>query len=226
MNFDFFGRLQRELRITVATLEETVLAVAEQVQRKVRLLRLHWQAAQIQEQITLVHRGIGQAVAAAIHGTPGRRLTSDSLDETTLTTELARGQEQIRALKAQMLHTDSRIQVLRAEAMRDDLKECLRDLESRGWSLEYVTLRDGMPLVGRYLGDLMATPNLRPLGLLRGPSLLPVDPGLALRADDRLLLMGTPEALSQCRSLLAEGVGPREAASPFTPSTTGFLSHT
>lgn len=226
MNFDFFGRLQRELRITVATLEETVLAVAEQVQRKVRLLRLHWQAAQIQEQIALVHRGIGQTVAAAIPRAPGRRLTSENLDESMLTAALARGQEQIRVLKAQMLHTDSRIQVLRAEAMRDDLKECLRDLEARGWAFEYVTLRDGMPLVGRHLGDLMAAPNLCPLGLLRGQSVLPVDPALVLRADDRLWLMGTPEALTQYRSLLAEGIGSRNAASPFSPTTTGFLSHT
>lgn len=226
MNFDFFGRLQRELRITVATCEEAVLAVAEQVQRKVQLLRLHWQASQIHAQIAQVHRTLGQSVIAAITVAPGRPLNATSLDETTLSPMLARGSEQIQTLKAQMLQTDLRIQALHLDALRDDLKQGLRDLESRGWRLEYVTLRDGMPLVGRHVHDLLATPDVRPLSLLRGPLVMPVEPSQGLRAGDCLLLLGTPDALNRCRSLLTEGTGPYKTDTTFTPAPTGFLSHT
>ena len=45
MSLEFFSRLQRELSVTGSALYETVLAVSERVNRKVQIMRLHWQAS-------------------------------------------------------------------------------------------------------------------------------------------------------------------------------------
>ena len=48
VHLDLLTRLRQELRFTLATIEEGTLAVAERVNRKVQLMRLHWQASQAQ----------------------------------------------------------------------------------------------------------------------------------------------------------------------------------
>jgi hypothetical protein len=45
MSLEFFGRLQKELSLTGSAIYESVVAVAERVNRKVQVLRLHGQAA-------------------------------------------------------------------------------------------------------------------------------------------------------------------------------------
>ena len=47
MSLEFLGRLQRELSLTGSAVYESVVAIAERVNRKVHVLRLHGQAASL-----------------------------------------------------------------------------------------------------------------------------------------------------------------------------------
>src|SRR5512145_2566594 len=66
MSLEFFGRLQKELSLTGSAVYESVVAVAERVNRKVHVLRLHGQAASLLTQIETAQGELGQQLAAAL----------------------------------------------------------------------------------------------------------------------------------------------------------------
>ena len=51
MSLELLGRIQQELSITGSAMYETVLALAERVNRKVQVLRLHSHASSVLSQI-------------------------------------------------------------------------------------------------------------------------------------------------------------------------------
>src|SRR4029078_10303798 len=75
MSLEFFGRLQKELSLTGSAVYESVVAVAERVNRKVHVLRLHGQASSLLTQIETVQGELGQQLGAALSrnalGRPG-----------------------------------------------------------------------------------------------------------------------------------------------------------
>ena len=69
MSLEFLGRLQRELSLTGSAVYESVVAIAERVNRKVHVLRLHGQAASLLTQMETVQGELGQQLASL---TPAR----------------------------------------------------------------------------------------------------------------------------------------------------------
>jgi hypothetical protein len=85
MSLEFFGRLQKELSLTGNAVYESVVAVAERVNRKVHVLRLHGQAASLLTQIETVQGELGQQLAEALsHHSPARPSASPSDVERTV----------------------------------------------------------------------------------------------------------------------------------------------
>src|SRR4030095_114502 len=62
-SFELLARFRKELSFTGGALYETIVAIAERVNRKVQALRLHSQAAMILNQIHALHRDIGRRPA-------------------------------------------------------------------------------------------------------------------------------------------------------------------
>jgi hypothetical protein len=90
MSFEFFGRLQKELSLTGNAVYESVVAVAERVNRKVHVLRLHGQAASLLTQIETVQGELGQQLAGALsRHFPARPSASPSDVERTTTPRTA-----------------------------------------------------------------------------------------------------------------------------------------
>ena len=90
--FELLARFRKELWITGSALYETVVAIAERVNRKVHVLRLHSQATFLLTQIRLLHRQVGPRIADHLSVSPGRceRMESPSLHSgTDITTVVA-----------------------------------------------------------------------------------------------------------------------------------------
>ena len=117
MTATIFHRITKEARITVSGLQEAVLAVSERVNRRVQILRLHWQAASLHRQILVAHRETGMALCDL----PG---LLDSIDS-TLVQELSVHAEMhmrqsagsIRLLQAELMTIEAAIRELEIEAL-------------------------------------------------------------------------------------------------------------
>ncbi len=223
MTFDFLARLQQELRLTLATAEETILAVAERVNRRIQLLRLHWNASQIQEEITEVHRDLGQALTTWLPATPSGQGRSPFTEPPEAAAIVGRASGQLHALKEQLLKTEARIQAIQSETVRDDLQQFLRDLESRGYGLRYVSVPNHGPLADGRLQGIMAVPEIYVVGVIRGPLVLKPDPHHLLRPGELLLLMGPPDVLTHCE---AELLTPSSTTRYQGDDLVGRMSHT
>ena len=62
MSLEFLGRLHKELSITGSALYEIVLSISERVNRKTQIIRLHWHASGILQQIDKVTAEVGRQV--------------------------------------------------------------------------------------------------------------------------------------------------------------------
>ena len=82
MRFDFLNRLQKELSITSTALHETIVSISERVNRKVQILRLHWQASTLLERIDGVTHDLGQQIAGLKAGlTPQAKMKQMNVAE-------------------------------------------------------------------------------------------------------------------------------------------------
>ena len=207
MNLDFLGRLRQELRVTLTAAEETVLTVAERVNRKVQLLRLHWKASQLHEALARIHHELGQALAEAVVQpiSADPIPTSESLVRTHphLDPLVSRSREQSRTIKEQLNRISSRIVSMQSEAIREDLVRFTRELEFRGATLQYCVVTRGAAMAGRPLRDLTVQPGVHIVSVLRGPLVLPPDTDERIQPNDGILLLGAPDALVACTRNLA-----------------------
>ena len=224
MNFDFLLRLRQELRVTLSAAEETVLALAERVNRKVQLLRLHWQASQLQEHLAGIHRELGRHLAES--GSRSKLPTATAHDSAPTPQEsdglLRRSSEQARGLKELLERISARILALRSEVIREDLLRFTRDLEFRGVTLQYLVVARNAPLVGRRLRDATLHVDAHVVGVLRGPLVVTPTSDETIQAGDGILIMGTPTAMQQCVDLTTVSAA---APGAFDPDMVGRMSH-
>lgn len=195
MLLEFLGRLQRELSITGLAIYETILAIAERVNRKVEVLRLHGQAAAVITQVDTAHGDLGRQITALWMRKflPGH--------EGTLATELnqllAQTTGRIHQLKQTLLAVDSQVRALKLETVHEDLLTLQRDLSRRSAALERIPLPQGSSATGQKLGDLRLPESVHVVTVFRGPFLINSCDDLVLRADDVLIMIGLQADLAQ-----------------------------
>lgn len=194
MSLEFFGRLQRELALTGSAVYESVVAVAERVNRKVHVLRLHGQAASLLTQIETVQGDLGRQLAAAMSRNAfGRPGLSPSEFERTLT----HATDRVHLLKQTLLQVDAQIRALKLEAIQGDLLTLQRDLSLRSAALERLQVSHASKAVGKQVSDLAWPPSVRLVTVFRGPFLIPPVDGFVFRPEDIVIAVGHRADLDQ-----------------------------
>jgi K+/H+ antiporter YhaU regulatory subunit KhtT len=200
MPTDFLQRARKELTVNVEGLREIILSISERVNRKVQVLKLHWQASQLSDQIDAVYQRLGQQVDTVLAGAERRIPEPVSRDQTDLA--LAEAVGQLSVLRRELLRVDGLVRELEADALRDELLKLQQDLGTRGLALERVLLSPQSPAAGRPLNELGLPTQLRLIAVLRGPTLLDRPGETPLRDGDVVVLLGRPADLKAGQRLL------------------------
>ena len=199
MSLELLGRIQQELSITGSALYETVLAIAERVNRKVQVLRLHSQASSLLSQIEQLHGELGRQIAAICAKRPPfsheSTLPSDQLERL-----LSQAVDRIQQLKRTLLSVDSQIRELKLETIHHELLTLQQDLSLRAAAIERFPVVQGSPVIGKTLAEVTLPGSIRLVTVLRGPFLVPPDGDLALRVDDVLVMIGLQADLAEVAS--------------------------
>lgn len=194
MSLELLGRVHKELSITGSAFYETILAISERVNRKVQIIRLHWQASLLLERIDQVTGEAGQQVVDQVSRRFLTRSPSDatfSALDALLNGSVARIQE----LKQSLARIDARIRELKLEAVHHDLLQLQRDLSVRCAALERVTISRDAPAVGQSVRVAPPSPSVHIAAILRGPFLLSPHTDVVFRPDDIVVLIGIQSEL-------------------------------
>jgi hypothetical protein len=209
IHLDLLTRLRQELRFTLATVEEGTLAVAERVNRKVQLMRLHWQASQIQAALSRVYRHLGETLSQNLTET-GLSFEARMSIQTTQTVDdvLHQSLPQVQSYKGQLERISTQVGVLRSEFVHDDLVRYYRDIQIHGETFAYVPVARGSSCIGLAFDALASRYGVRVLMVVRGAVLLNATDRSVVRAGDQLALAGPAEVLTPC---VAQLTGSRPA---------------
>ncbi len=199
MSLELLGRIQQELSITGSAIYETVFALAERVNRKVQVLRLHSQASSLLTQIEQGHGELGRQIAALCAKRPRFSHESTSPPD-QLVRFLGLAGDRIQQLKRTLLSVDSHIRELKLETIHHELLTLQQDLSLRAAAIERFPIVQGSPVAGRTLAQVALPASVRLVTVLRGPFLVPPDDALVLRIDDVLVMIGLQEDLTQVAS--------------------------
>ncbi|HEX9154630.1 MAG TPA: TrkA C-terminal domain-containing protein [Nitrospira sp.] len=207
MSLEFLGRLQKELSITGSAVYESVMAVAERVNRKVHIIRLHGQAANLLTQIESVQGELGRRIAATFPNRPTAPLDT-ALISNELERSLNQATDRIQQLKQTLIQVDGQIRELKLEAIHEDLLTLQRDLSMRAAAIERMLVPQGARAIGKTVSDLSLPPSVQLVTIFRGPFLMPPTDALVFRPDDIVIVIGLRTELEQ----LTEWFSPAHSA--------------
>lgn len=201
MNLELVGRIHKELSISGSALYETVVSIAERVNRKAQIVRLHWQASALLERMERIASELGQEL---VHHVARRFLTQGAMDPslTELDARLTRVTARMHELKQALLAIDARIRDLKLEAIHEDLLRLQRDMTLRNAVIERIVIPRQAPAVGRPVRACPHRPSVHIATILRGPFLLPPGEELLFRPDDIVVLIGLQAELDPVRNWL------------------------
>ena len=185
MSLEFFGRLQKELSLTGSAVYESVVAIAERVNRKVHVLRLHGQAATLLTQMEKVQGDLGRQLAH--YGTPAR--PGFLLPEFERT--LNQATDRVHQLKQTLVQVDAQIRELKLDAIHGDLLTLQRDLSLRAAAIERLGVSPRSHVVGKQVSELAWPSTIQLVTVFRGPFLIPPTNPFVFRADDILIAIGS-----------------------------------
>lgn len=203
MTAEFFRRIRKEFTLTARGIHETVLAISERVNRKVQILKLHWQAASLDDQIARLHQELGSELCAALaspdvqqtHGAPAAGSTGQRLAEIA---------SRVQLLKKELLRVDPLVRQIESEALREDLLILERDLFLRSATIERLQVVQGAPASNCTAGQLGLPSSVRVVAVLRGPALLVSFDTVLFRPGDTVILLGLRDELKAVLPLFLE----------------------
>jgi K+/H+ antiporter YhaU regulatory subunit KhtT len=196
MTFELLGRVHKELSITGQAFYETLLSISELVNRKVQIIRLHWQAATLLQQIDDVTAKVGQQIVAQVSDRLVYQNHPDSVIG-VIDQALADAISRVQELKQSLSGVDAQIRELKIETVRQDLLSLQRDLALRSGGIERLTVARGAAAVGQPLSALPRYSSAYVATVLRGPFLLAPANDLLFRPDDIVVLIGAQSELDQ-----------------------------
>lgn len=196
MSLELLNRLQKELSITSSAIYESVLAIAERVNRKVHILRLHSQAAGLLNQIETIQGEVGRQLAGTIPDTSAP--AHDTLHATTeLEQALTHATDRVHHLKQTLLQVDAKIRDLKLESTHEDLLSLQRDLVLRNAAISRFSVTAGARAVGKSVTDLSLAPSVRVVTIFRGPFLIPPSNDFLFRPEDIVFVIGLKSDLEE-----------------------------
>jgi len=200
MTSAFLLRIRKEMTVTMTGLHEAIIALSERVNRKVQILKLHWQASVIDQHIESIHHQIGNYVASLA---APQSLAAAAYPRQELERRLAEAASRIRLLKGDLAQVESFMRELEAEALRETLLKVQQDLFTRGARLERLTVAHGAAAVGQSAAQLALT-DTRVVAVLRGAMLLTSLETVLFKPGDIAILVGPREQLPQAASLFTQ----------------------
>ena len=192
MSLEFLGRLHKELSITGSALYEIVLSISERVNRKTQIIRLHWHASGILQQIDEVTAEVGRQVADHI-SRPSLNHQHDAALDTTVSQAVTR----VQTLKQSLTQIDGQIRELKLEAIHEDSLKLQQDLTVRSAKIERLTITRHAAAVGQTLSAMPRSSSVHIASVLRGPFLLAPSEGLTFRTDDIVVLIGVESEMDR-----------------------------
>lgn len=191
LSFELLARIRKELFLTGSAFYETIVAIAERVNRKVHVLRLHGQATTILQQIHLIHQQVGRRVTATA-ATPAGSFPAEPAAERLAPLEdvIRVAADRIKGQRAALQQVERQIRELKIELAHEDLLTMQRELGLRDAAIERVMVTRGAPVIGHPIGEFDLPPTTHIAAVFRGPFLLPLSNSLTLRPDDIVILVG------------------------------------
>lgn len=214
MTFELLGRVHKELSITGHAFYETILSISELVNRKVQIIRLHWQASTLLQQIDDVTAKVGQQIASQVSD----RLLYQTRPESVvgvIDQMLADAMSRVQELKQSLIGVDAQIRELKIETVHQDLLSLQHDLALRSGGMERLTVVRGAAATGQTLSALPQYSSAYVAAVLRGPFLLAPTNDLLFRPGDIVVLIGVQTELDQLASWFT---GQRPLTTSFTKS--------
>lgn len=202
MTVEFLRRIRKEFTFTARGVHETVLAIAERVNRKVQILRLHWQAASLSGQMQRLHQQLGASLCTVLAPQDGRQ--AHDIPRGTTERHLADISSRVGALKKELLLVDPLVRQIESEALREDLLSLERDLFYRSATIERIRVVPGAPASGCSVAQLGLPASVRVVAVLRGPSLLLSFDTVFFRPGDMVVLLGLRDELQTVLPLFTE----------------------
>ena len=190
MNTEIFDRIRREIALTVESARETIIAIADRVNRKTQGLKLHTQAAEVARHIMLAQQEIGAVVTDTLVSREQIGTPADS-DAPHLHARLEEVTATVRLFKEELRRIDQRIADLASENLADELLKFQRDLSGRALTFERLTVAPEASAVGLSIEQLPLSPTTRVVAVFRGPALLVDGVTAGLRGGDVVLLLGS-----------------------------------
>lgn len=196
MTFELLGRVHKELSITGHAFYETVLSISELVNRKVQIIRLHWQASTLLQQIDDVTARLGQHIVVQVSD---RMLYQNQPDSVVgvIDQMLADAVSRVQELKQSLIGVDVQIRELKVETVHQDLLSLQRDLALRAGGMERLTVVRGAAAAGQPLSALPRYSSAYVATVLRGSFLLAPTDDLLFRPGDIVVLIGSQAELNQ-----------------------------
>jgi hypothetical protein len=188
--FELLGRFRKELLLTGSALYETTLAIAERVNRKVYVLRLHTQATQQLQSIRALQGQVGRLVADYLGSYTESTAQSPRGSVTDLASVVSGAAHRLKQVETELIKTEGRIRELNREAADEELLTIQRELALRDAMLVRVVVARGAAVLGHSLGEFNLPPLTRMAAVFRGPFVLPLSDELFLRPDDVVILVG------------------------------------
>lgn len=196
MTFELLGRIHKELAITGHAFYETILSISELVNRKVQIVRLHWQASTLLQQIDDVTAKVGQQIVGQVSDRLLYQRHPDSV-LAVINHTLADAGSRIQELKRSLIGVDAQIRELKIETVHQDLLSLQRDLALRSGGIERLTVVRGAAASGQPLNALPPYSSAYVATVLRGPFLLAPTNDLLFRPGDVVILIGAQTELDQ-----------------------------
>ncbi|MCP9456152.1 MAG: TrkA C-terminal domain-containing protein [Nitrospira sp.] len=191
MNLEMLSRVRKELTITASALYETILALAERVNRKVQVMQLHWQATTVLQRIDQVAMETGRLIVASLtNRPPGLTQHPSSFSPKQLDSLITHSMIQIRALKNLLVQTDEKIRDLKLEVIHENLLALQHDLTLRSAKIERLIVAPHAAAVGQPLRAWPRSSSVHLVTVMRGAYLLPPSETLVVQKGDILVFIG------------------------------------
>jgi hypothetical protein len=192
MTFELFSRIHKELSITVNGFHEMILAISERVNRKVEIIRLHWQASSLLERIDAQTSDVGRQMVTHV----SRRFLirgESPPDLEDLNANLSLATSRVHEFKRSLLQIDAQIRELKLEAIHEELLRLHHDLKLRSARMDRLTVARKSEAVGQLIAAMPQPSLVHVAAILRGPFVLAPSEGVTFRPDDIVIVIG-PEA--------------------------------
>ncbi len=196
-------RIKQEFWITVAAFREVVLTVAERVNRRVQIMRLHWQIVELTSRMEAIFQQVGGRLTdltAKDNDKPAKPqdpvLMEAILQEATPRLDLHRDE---------LAQVTVRMRELEIDTLAEDLLKFQQDLASRSSTIERLAVARGAAVIGQSVPQLGLSPPVRVAAVFRGTTALTVNRHSILKAGDVVVLVGPRIEVKQAASWFTEG---------------------